>query len=125
MKFADFWGNENPPISSTSIFRFRWSRCPLTLYNIIPFYNAIWQLFINFYSKSSHFLEFPTLKNLDLLQNAAILRVLKNLELQIREIQNRELQGLCSCKSMDQAFKNPVFLSKMNCKLMIKAIKPC
>ena len=44
--------------------------------------------------KSSHFIAFLTLKNWDLLKNAGILRVLKNRELQIREIQGHELQGL-------------------------------
>ena len=44
--------------------------------------------------KSSHFIAFLTLRNWDLLKNAGILRVLKNRELQIHEIQGRELQGL-------------------------------
>ena len=61
---------------------------------LFPFYNANWQLFINFIWKSSHFLAFLTLKSWEFLQNAGILRVLKNRELQIREIQGRELQGL-------------------------------
>ena len=39
-------------------------------------------------------LAFFTLKNFELLQNVGILRVLKNRELQIHEIQGRELQGL-------------------------------
>ena len=72
---------------------------------LIPFYNANWQLFINFKWKSSHFLAFLALKNWELLQNAGILRVLKNRELQIREIQGRELQGL----PVSKIERNPIF----------------
>ena len=61
---------------------------------LIPFYNAAWQSFINFIIKSSHFLALLTPKIWDLLQNAGILRVLKNRELQSRKIQSRELQGI-------------------------------
>ena len=60
----------------------------------IPFYNANWQLFTYFYRKRSHFFAILSLKKQDFLQNAGIFKVLKNRELQIREIQNRELQGL-------------------------------
>ena len=68
---------------------------------LIPFYNANWQLFTYFYSKSSHFLAISSLKEEDFLQTAGIFKVLKNLKLQIRKIQIRELQGL------------PVFSSKI------------
>ena len=46
------------------------------------------------FEKEAIFLAFLTLKNWDLLQNTGILRVKKNGELQIREIESRELQGL-------------------------------
>ena len=57
---------------------------------LIPFYNANWQLFTYFYGEISHFLAISALKEKDFLQTAGIFKVLKNRELQIREIQNRE-----------------------------------
>ena len=60
----------------------------------IPFYNANWQLFTYLYWEISHFLAILSLKKQDFLQNAGIFKVLKKRELQIREIQNRKLQGL-------------------------------
>ena len=61
---------------------------------LILFYNANWQLFTYFYSKNSHFLAIFISKRVGFLQTAGIFKVLKNREFQIREIQNRELQGL-------------------------------
>ena len=58
------------------------------------FSNGNWQLSTYFYSKGSHFLAILSLKELDFLQTAGIFKILKNGELQIRKIQNRELQGL-------------------------------
>ena len=58
---------------------------------LIPYYDANWQLFIYFYS---HVLSFSSLLKKIFLQNAGIFGVLKNRELQIREIQGSELQGL-------------------------------
>ena len=61
---------------------------------LIPFYNTNWQLFNYFYSKSNHFLAISSLKEWDFLQTTGIFKVLKNRELQIHRIRNRELQGL-------------------------------
>ena len=61
---------------------------------LISFYNPNWQIFTHFYNENSHVLAFSSLLKKILLQNAGIFGVLKNRELQIRETQGRELQGL-------------------------------
>ena len=61
---------------------------------LISFYNPNCQLFAHFYIASSHFLAFSSLIKKIFLQNASIFGILNNCELQIREIQGRELQGL-------------------------------
>ena len=60
-------------------------------------------------------LAFFTLKNFELLQNVGILRVLKNRELQIREIQGHELQGL-------PVFYDVIFLRYINFVTWLKVL---